>query len=83
MYHLHIVEQSTWTKRNERIMRDYLLAHPEAVSAYVDLKERLAKELAVDSLAYTRAKTPSSPNEQGARRDRIAARRCPDGLNRD
>jgi GrpB-like predicted nucleotidyltransferase (UPF0157 family) len=57
MYHLHIVERSTWTMRNERLMRDYLLAHPEAVSAYGDLKKRLAKELAEDSLAYTRAKT--------------------------
>ena len=37
-------------------MRDYLLAHPEAVSAYGDLKKRLAKELTEDSLAYTRAK---------------------------
>jgi GrpB-like predicted nucleotidyltransferase (UPF0157 family) len=56
-YHLHIVEQSTWTMRHERLMRDYLLAHPEAASAYGDLKKRLAKDFAEDSRAYTRAKT--------------------------
>ncbi len=56
-FHLHIVEFSTWSERNERLMRDYLLAHPEAVAAYGRLKLNLAKTYAEDSVAYTEAKT--------------------------
>jgi GrpB-like predicted nucleotidyltransferase (UPF0157 family) len=56
-YQLHIVELSTWEQRQERLMRDYLLAHPKAAAAYGELKKRLAEEHTEDSLAYTRAKT--------------------------
>jgi GrpB-like predicted nucleotidyltransferase (UPF0157 family) len=56
-FHLHIVELATWDERKERLMRDYLLEHPEAVKAYGDLKDRLAATYANDSLAYTEAKT--------------------------
>ena len=57
-FQLHIVERVTWEERHERLMRDYLLAHPQAVSAYSELKLRLAREHAADSLGYTTAKTP-------------------------
>jgi GrpB-like predicted nucleotidyltransferase (UPF0157 family) len=57
VFHLHIVEQSSWDERNERLLRDYLLDHPEAVRAYGELKDTLAKAHAHDSLAYTKAKT--------------------------
>jgi GrpB-like predicted nucleotidyltransferase (UPF0157 family) len=56
-FHLHIVEQRTWDERKERHMRDYLLAHPDAVRAYGELKDDLARLHAEDSLAYTKAKT--------------------------
>ena len=56
-FHFHIVELSTWGERKERLMRDYLLEHPEAAKAYGDLKDSLATTYANDSLAYTRAKT--------------------------
>lgn len=57
IYHLHIVEHDTWHERNERLMRDYLLSHPEAVRAYGELKSRLAQQYPEDSVAYTEAKT--------------------------
>jgi GrpB-like predicted nucleotidyltransferase (UPF0157 family) len=57
MFHLHIVEYDTWEERNERLMRDYLLSHPEAVQAYGELKSRLALQFSEDSVAYTKAKT--------------------------
>jgi GrpB-like predicted nucleotidyltransferase (UPF0157 family) len=57
LFHLHIVEHDTWHERNERLMRDYLLAHPEAVQAYGDLKVQLAQQYSEDSLLYTKAKT--------------------------
>jgi GrpB-like predicted nucleotidyltransferase (UPF0157 family) len=57
LYHLHIVGASTWDERKERLMRDYLLAHPEAVIAYGELKDKLAAQYPEDSLAYTKAKT--------------------------
>lgn len=56
-FHLHIVELSTWAGRKERLMRDYLLKHPEDVQAYGDLKTQLAAQYHEDSLAYTKAKT--------------------------
>jgi len=37
--------------------QDDLLAHPEAVAAYGELKKRLAEVHTENSLAYTRAKT--------------------------
>ena len=57
MYQLHIVELATWPERNERLMRDYLRAHPEAANAYGVLKNELALAFVDDSLAYTKAKT--------------------------
>jgi GrpB-like predicted nucleotidyltransferase (UPF0157 family) len=56
-HHLHIVEFATWTERNERLLRDYLRAHPEAAQAYGELKMHLAVEYSQDGLAYTKAKT--------------------------
>ena len=56
-FHLHIVAKDTWAERKERLMRDYLREHPGAVTAYGQLKARLAIELGEDSAAYTRAKT--------------------------
>jgi GrpB-like predicted nucleotidyltransferase (UPF0157 family) len=56
-FQLHIVERGTWDERHERLMRDYLLAQPHAAAAYSDLKIRLAREYAMDSLGYTKAKT--------------------------
>jgi GrpB-like predicted nucleotidyltransferase (UPF0157 family) len=56
-FHLHIVEQRTWQERNERLLRDYLQAHPQAAQAYGELKQQLALAHAHDSLAYTKAKT--------------------------
>ncbi|WP_293680870.1 GrpB family protein [uncultured Phenylobacterium sp.] len=57
IYQLHIVERSAWDERKERLMRDHLLQHPDAVAAYSALKVRLASQYAEESLAYTKAKT--------------------------
>lgn len=56
-FHLHLVEHATWDDRKERHMRDYLLAHPDAVQSYGALKDTLAATHAHDSLGYTKAKT--------------------------
>jgi GrpB-like predicted nucleotidyltransferase (UPF0157 family) len=56
-FQLHIVERETWDERHERLMRDYLLCQPELAAAYCDLKIRLSREYATDSLGYTKAKT--------------------------
>jgi len=56
-FHLHIVEYTSWPTRNERLLRDYLQAHPQAAQAYGQLKQQLALRHAHDSLAYTKAKT--------------------------
>lgn len=56
-FHLHLVERQTWEGRHERLMRDYLIAHPGLAAAYGELKTRLAQAHAEDRAAYTRAKT--------------------------
>jgi len=56
-YHLHLVTAASWPTRNERLLRDYLLTHPQAALAYGQLKQRLALEHPHDGAAYTRAKT--------------------------
>lgn len=58
IFHLHVVEMSSWETRKERLMRDYLRVHPELARAYGLLKKTLAQECAHDSLLYTRRKTP-------------------------
>ena len=56
-FHLHIVDSASWPERNERLLRDYLLAHPTDAQAYGQIKQRLALEYAQDGLSYTKAKT--------------------------
>jgi GrpB-like predicted nucleotidyltransferase (UPF0157 family) len=56
-FQLHLVTAASWPTRNERLLRDYLLTHPEAALAYGQLKQRLALEHPHDGAAYTRAKT--------------------------
>ncbi|MEV0130630.1 GrpB family protein [Dactylosporangium sp. NPDC050688] len=55
-YHLHVVTADTWDIRNERLLRDHLLRHPEDRDAYGALKRDLAAARH-DGEAYTRAKT--------------------------
>jgi GrpB-like predicted nucleotidyltransferase (UPF0157 family) len=56
MVHLHIVPAQAWPTQNERILRDFLTCHPDAVRRYGDLKRGLAATID-DPLEYTRAKT--------------------------
>ncbi|WP_053206388.1 GrpB family protein [Jiangella muralis] len=55
-HHLHVVTADTWDTRNERLLRDYLRAHPDAADRYGALKRDLATRTE-DSDEYTRAKT--------------------------
>ena len=55
-YHLHVVTADTWDTRNQRLLRDYLRAHPEDARRYGELKQRLAAEQ-TDGDEYTEAKT--------------------------
>jgi GrpB-like predicted nucleotidyltransferase (UPF0157 family) len=56
-YHLHVVRLRDWPDKNERLLRDYLIAHRQAAEAYGHLKSALAVKFAADSPAYTAAKT--------------------------
>lgn len=55
-HNLHIVTADTWETRNERILRDHLLAHPDALQQYAELKQELAQQ-GLDDDSYGRAKT--------------------------
>ncbi|TDC22920.1 GrpB family protein [Streptomyces sp. 8K308] len=55
-HHLHVVTEDTWDTRNERLLRDHLLANPVAAEAYAALKRRLAAE-GHEGLEYTKGKT--------------------------
>ncbi len=54
--HLHVVPADSWETRNERILRDHLLAHPADAERYGALKRRLAAAGGGPD-AYTRGKT--------------------------
>jgi GrpB-like predicted nucleotidyltransferase (UPF0157 family) len=57
-FHLEVVvEQSTWHERHERLMRDYLREHSDALAAYAAIKNQLARDYAEAFLAYPKAKT--------------------------
>lgn len=66
IFHLHLVEASTWDSRRERLMRDYLRVHADVAAAYGRLKKKLAQECAGDSLAYTRRKNRLHSNADGS-----------------
>lgn len=53
---LHVVTVESWPTRNQRILRDYLRAHPREAQRYGRLKTALAAN-GMDSAEYTRAKT--------------------------
>lgn len=54
---LHIVALPTWATRKERLMRDALIADPQAMADYAALKRDLATLHPDDMVAYTAAKT--------------------------
>lgn len=53
-YHVHVRYRGDW---DELYFRDYLLAHPEMVKEYGELKLRLKKQYEHDRDGYTDAKT--------------------------
>ncbi|GAA3344548.1 GrpB family protein [Amorphoplanes nipponensis] len=55
-YHLHVVTAASWPTRNERLLRDYLIAHPADRDRYGALKRELMAEFGPGP-AYTRGKT--------------------------
>lgn len=55
-YHLHVVTSPSWPTRNERLLRDHLLTHPEDRERYAALKRELMEKFGPGD-AYTRGKT--------------------------
>ncbi len=55
-HHLHVIPAEQWATRNERLLRDHLLAHPDAAAEYGELKRGLAATES-DGLVYTKGKT--------------------------
>jgi GrpB-like predicted nucleotidyltransferase (UPF0157 family) len=56
-HHVHIFEHNHPQWRDKLFFRDYLRDHPEAVAAYVELKQTLADKYRYDREAYTQGKT--------------------------
>jgi GrpB-like predicted nucleotidyltransferase (UPF0157 family) len=57
--HLHVRIQGRPNQRYPLLFRDYLRAHPCVASSYAELKQRLARFLGDDRIAYTEAKDPA------------------------
>ena len=53
VFHIHVRNPGDW---DELYFRDYLIAHPEAVSEYAALKRKLLKDYEHDRDGYTEAK---------------------------
>lgn len=56
-FHLHMVEPNSEFFRRHIAFRDYLRTHPEEVTVYASLKQKLAREFGSDRSGYTDAKT--------------------------
>ncbi len=74
-FHLHIVSLKTWPQQKERLMRDYLLEHPEEARAYGNLKLQLAQLHPHNSIAYTEAKTDFIQNLMDKACDKLGIER--------
>ena len=55
-YHLHLVVSPSWPFKNELLLRDWLIQHPEVARAYEALKLELAAKYCEDMPQYTRGK---------------------------
>lgn len=55
-HNLHVFAAENWDRLNQRILRDYLRANPDACRQYADLKRRLAAR-GLTGFDYTYAKT--------------------------
>ncbi|MGW2516130.1 GrpB family protein [Streptomyces sp. NPDC001617] len=53
---LHVVSYDSWPTRNQRILRDYLCAHPDQAARYGELKRALVAA-GTSARDYARAKT--------------------------
>jgi GrpB-like predicted nucleotidyltransferase (UPF0157 family) len=56
-YHLHIITNAAWPNKNELLVRDWLIAHPDVAACYETLKQALARKHPDDRPAYTAAKS--------------------------
>ena len=54
--HVHLLESGSQNEKNALFFRDYLITHPEVVSEYAELKEKVVKENSGDSEFYRQAK---------------------------
>jgi GrpB-like predicted nucleotidyltransferase (UPF0157 family) len=55
-HHLHVCAAGSEDERRHLVMRDYLHAHPDEVSAYAELKRGLVARAPGDRLAYIEGK---------------------------
>jgi GrpB-like predicted nucleotidyltransferase (UPF0157 family) len=51
-HHVHVYQQGNIEIKRHLAFRDYLMAHPDEVQIYAELKERLAKQFPTDIDAY-------------------------------
>lgn len=56
-FHLHLVVCAAWPLKNEILLRDWLIWHPEVARAYESLKLELAAAYGDDMPRYTNGKT--------------------------
>ncbi|MEG9432509.1 GrpB family protein [Terriglobus sp. ADX1] len=57
-YHLHLAVCPRWPIKNELLVRDWLIQHPDVARMYEALKSDLAAAYGDDMPRYTAAKTP-------------------------
>ncbi|HTJ31514.1 MAG TPA: GrpB family protein, partial [Acidobacteriaceae bacterium] len=56
-YHLHLVVAPAWPVKNELMLRDWLMEHPELAREYEALKVELAARYRDDMPQYTQGKS--------------------------
>jgi len=56
VYHIHVVYSNDNDTQDKLLFRDYLIAHPEAVTEYAELKRKLFEDYEHNRDGYTEAK---------------------------
>ena len=56
VYHIHVRYSGDDDTRDKILLRDYLIAHPEAANEYTELKQKLFEDYEHNRDGYTEAK---------------------------
>jgi len=77
-HYLHFVAIDGEPWRNYLLFRDYLVAHPQMLATYTELKRKMARRYASDRRSYTASKSTFVAEVLALARSALSDANCPD-----